>query len=59
MGRWVAGAGFGNTWDGGGTTSEAGGSWNVRFSSARPLGSASKRKVAWRPCFQKFATWEN
>ena len=47
------------TWDGGGTTSEADGSWKVRFNSARPPGSASSRKLAWRPCFQKLATWEN
>ena len=55
--RWGAGAGI--TGDGGGTTSEAWGSWKVRFNSARPPGSASSRKVASRPCFQKFATWEN
>ena len=31
----------------------------MTFSSARPPGSASRRKLAWRPCFQKLATWEN
>ena len=35
------------------------GSWKVTFCSARPPGSASSRKLAWRPCFQKFITWEN
>ena len=29
------------------------------FPCARPPGSASSWKLAWRPCFQKFATWEN
>ena len=41
MGRWRADTG--GTWDGGGITSEALGSWNVRFSTARPPGSASSR----------------
>ena len=46
MGRWGAGAGI--TGDGGGTASEAWGSWKVRFNSARPPGSASSRKLAWQ-----------
>ena len=40
-------------------TSEAEGSLNVRLNSARSPGSASSQKLASRPCFQKFATWEN
>ena len=56
MGRW---RGTGETYAGGGITSEAGGSWKVRFNTARPPGSASSRKLAWRLCFQKLTTWEN
>ena len=54
IGRWGAW-----TWDGGGTTSEVLGSWKVRFNFAWPPGSDSRQKLACRPLFQKFATWEN
>ena len=45
-GRWWTGTG--ETWDGGGTNSEAEGSWNVRFSFARPPGRASSWKLVSR-----------
>ena len=59
MGRFRGGGGAWDEKKGGGITSEAEGSWKVRFSSAFPLGSASSLKLAVRPCFQKFVTWEN
>ena len=58
VGVWGAGK-VGTGRKGGGTTSVAEGSWKVTFSSARPPGSASSRKFARRPCFQKLTTWEN
>ena len=57
MGRW--GVETGDTWVGGGTTVEAGGSWNVRLNLAWPPGSASSWKLAERPCLQKLVTCEN
>ena len=57
VGRFRRGAG--EEKEGGGITSDAVGSLKVRFSSALPSGRASSRKLAGRPCFQKFVTWEN